>query len=241
MKFNALRINSAPDVLVEEIISQIDSGKLTPGECLPSQRELAKLFNVGLGSVREAIKILDVRGYVNVVRGKGTFITEPSVRETDGGMGKAFEASSLADLIAARKIVEGGAAGMAAAAGIAEHVKTLRELADQMDATVDESESGRERYYELDFQFHLAVAEASGNSAIVEMIRLLVNKSHSHVSFMSDTLSIAGPNTVAMAVKTARTVVAAIEAGDVEASEAGMRRHLDIVNMKLDKKFPAKK
>ena len=104
MKFNALHINSAPDALVGEIISQIESGKLTPGECLPSQRELAKMFNVGLGSVREAIKMLAVLGYINVIRGKGTYITEPVKKSSLDGptQEKIWEAISVADLIAAR-------------------------------------------------------------------------------------------------------------------------------------------
>ena len=104
MEFNAIRINSAPDVLVEEIISQIKSDKLKPGDLLPSQRELAKMFNVGLGSVREAIKILAVMGYVDVIRGKGTYISKypPKDPNQESHLGKALEAMSVAELVKAR-------------------------------------------------------------------------------------------------------------------------------------------
>lgn len=235
MEFNAVRINSAPDVLVEEIISQIQSGKLTPGECLPSQRELAKMFSVGLGSVREAIKILDVMGYISVIRGKGTYITkEPGKKLADQTrLEKACEAMSVADLIAAREIVECGAAKMAATQSLKENIKILKELTTRMEASYKDTEV----FYELDFKFHIAVAEASNNSALIEIIKLLVNKSHSHINFMSESLSIALPFTVDKAVDSAREVALQIEAGDADAAEASMRRHLNIVNTKLDKEF----
>ena len=76
LNFNAVQLKSAPGALAEQIIQQIEAGKLKPGTVLPSQRDLAKMFKVGLGSVREAIKILDVMGYLEVIRGKGTFVSQ---------------------------------------------------------------------------------------------------------------------------------------------------------------------
>ncbi|MCG8566197.1 MAG: FadR family transcriptional regulator [Desulfobacterales bacterium] len=235
MKFNALRINSAPDVLVEEIISQIKAKTLKPGEVLPSQRELAKMFNVGLGSVREAIKILDVMGYVKVVRGKGTYIskTMPRQTNTDTQLEASLEAMSLADLITARNIVECGAAGLAATQAQKENILALERLAKEMDASF----GNQEIFYDLDFKFHLAVAEASNNQAILEMVKLLVNKSHRHVNFMSDSLNIALPETIKMAVESARHVVSLIKSGDAKGAEAAMHKHIYIVCDELNKGF----
>lgn len=70
------QLHSVPEALVQQIVTQIENGDLKRGTCLPSQRELAKMFNVGLGTVREAVKILLVVGYVDVIRGKGTFVSE---------------------------------------------------------------------------------------------------------------------------------------------------------------------
>ncbi len=76
MKFDAIHVRSMPEVLVQKIVARIKSAELKPGSCLPSQRQLAKMFNVGLGTVREAIKILDIMGYLEVIRGKGTFVSK---------------------------------------------------------------------------------------------------------------------------------------------------------------------
>ncbi|WDP91631.1 MAG: FadR family transcriptional regulator [Desulfobacter sp.] len=235
MEFNAVRINSAPDVLVEEIISQVRSGKLKPGEVLPSQRELAKMFNVGLGSVREAIKILDVMGHVNVVRGKGTYISEQPPRdpEQEARLEKALKAMSVAELVKAREIVECGAAKLAAENAHKGNIKKLEQLGRDMDESFNDTEV----FYRVDFQFHIAVAEASNNKAIIEMVKLLVDRSHRHINFMSDSLNIALPFTVERAVTTAREVIARIKAGDAPGAEACMNRHINIVYDEIDKEF----
>lgn len=239
MKFSAVRINSAPDVLAQEIISQIRSGRLKPGEVLPSQRELARMFNVGLGSVREAIKILDVMGCVDVVRGKGTYISDQALkeREHDAHLENALEAMSVADLIKAREIVECGAAKMAAVNADKEDIRVLDGLSRDMDASFDDTNI----FYTLDFQFHIAVAEASNNKAIIEMVKLLVNQAHRHINFMSDSLNIAVPFTVDKAVGTAREVIARIKAGDEKGAQTAMNIHLNIVYDELDKGFLAQK
>lgn len=235
MEFNAVRINSAPDVLVEEIISQIRSGKLKPGEVLPSQRELAKMFNVGLGSVREAIKILDVMGFINVVRGKGTYISEhpPRDAEHEARLEKALEAMSVAELVKAREIVECGAARLAAENADKEGLRRLEQLGRDMDESFNDTEV----FYRVDFEFHIAVAEASNNKAIIEMVKLLVDRSHRHINFMSDSLNIALPFTVEKAVSTAREVISRIKAGDGPGAESCMHRHINIVYDEIDKEF----
>lgn len=239
MKFNALRINSAPDVLVEEIISQIKSDKLLPGEVLPSQRELAKLFNVGLGSVREAIKILDVMGYVKVVRGKGTYISKQVPTDTNGDshFENTLEAMSVAELLQAREIVEIGAAKLAATQAEKENIRKLEKLAADMDESFNDTQT----FYKLDFEFHIAVAEATNNQAIIEIVKILVNRAHNYVSFMSESLNIALPFTVEKAVSTARKVIDRIRSKDEKGAESSMREHLNIVNHELDKEFLSQK
>lgn len=235
MEFNAVRINSAPDVLVQEIISQIRSGKLKPNAVLPSQRDLAKMFNVGLGTVREAIKVLDVMGFVKVIRGKGTYISKqvPEDKTHESYLEKALEAMSVADLIKAREIVECGAAKMAAEQAHKENITALVQLGRDMDASLKDTAT----FYELDFKFHITVAEASNNKAIIEIVKLLVNRSHKHINFMSESLNIALPFTVDKAVGTARKVISCIEKGDAHGAETCMNEHINIVYDELDKEF----
>ena len=52
------------DAVVEKLLEYISTGKLVWGEQLPAQRELAKMLNVGVSSVREALQILQAMGFI---------------------------------------------------------------------------------------------------------------------------------------------------------------------------------
>jgi GntR family transcriptional repressor for pyruvate dehydrogenase complex len=235
MKFDAIRVNSAPEVLVEQIIGRLKTGELKPGTRLPSQRELAKNFQVGLGSVREAIKILNVMGYLEVVQGKGTYIAHDALNHAPAGarLDKMLEAVSLADLMKAREVVECGAAELAAETADGATVGQLQEIVGRMEKALTDPE----RVYEFDFAFHIAVAEATNNMALTEIAKFLVDKAHDYIEFMSQSLSISGPINVEQAYRTAREVVDAIADGDPSAARRAMKAHLNIVNFEIKKEF----
>lgn len=235
MKFDAIRIHSAPDALVQQFVAQIENGDLERGTSLPSQRELAKMFNVGLGTVREAVKILHVMGYVDVIRGKGTFVSEHAgkLQKQHSQINKALEAVSLADLMKARELVECDVAFLAAIDADAENVQRLKRITDAMEASFKDTQA----FYDLDFQFHLAVAEAANNIALLEIVKLLVDRAHNHIGFMDNALSMSMPFNVETAVTTARNVVRHIENGDGDRARQEISRHLNIVNYELKKEF----
>ena len=151
MNFDAIHIHSAPETLVEKILEQIKNGQLKPRDCLPSQRDLARMFQVGLGTVREALKILNALGCVEVLRGKGTYISENALdfQNESPTIDNVLEAVSLAELMKAREVVECGAARMAARKADSESVQKLRRITSQMSADGLYSQS----YYENDFKF----------------------------------------------------------------------------------------
>jgi GntR family transcriptional repressor for pyruvate dehydrogenase complex len=236
MKFDAVHINSAPELLVKEIIKQIHSEHLKPGDCLPSQRALAKMFKVGLGSVREAIKILNVMGYINVIRGKGTYIAETAL-DTDvhsSRLEKALEAVSLTELMKAREILECEAAGIAAEVRDKDAIFQLKRIGEQMDFSNEDTDL----YYKIDFKFHMAVADATHNRAIIELVKILVDRAHGHVGLMDVSLSISMPLNAHAAIVTAKNVIDAIEAGDGNRAKKEMYDHLNIVKVNLHNEFP---
>ena len=64
----------APEMVANQIMRQIEEGKLKPGQKLPTQMELSKQFGVGMSSIREAVNVLEVMGYLKVSHGSGTYI-----------------------------------------------------------------------------------------------------------------------------------------------------------------------
>jgi len=72
--FETIRKNTAPEMVVEQLMKKISSGEIAAGSRLPSQRDLALSFGVGRSSIREALNALAVMGYLDVQQGRGTFI-----------------------------------------------------------------------------------------------------------------------------------------------------------------------
>ena len=238
MKFDSIQIHSAPEALVQQIVAQIENGALARGVCLPSQRKLAKMFDVGLGTVREAIRILNVMGYVDVIQGKGTFVSDFSenAQQKWARFDKAIEAVSLADLMKAREIVECEVAFLAAGEADEDSIRRLKRITADMEASFEDTQT----YYALDFDFHIAVAEASENQALIEIVRLLVDKSHTHVDFMDNSLGISQPTNMRRCIDSAIDVVDCIASGAAQPAAEAMRAHLGMVNERLMKGFAGK-
>ena len=144
---------------------------------------------------------------------------------------------TLADLMKAREIVECEAARLAADSADEEGISRLKKITAEMEGSFSDTEM----FYDLDFTFHMAVAEACNNKALFEIIKMLVDKSHQFINFMTDSLGIAMPGAIERAVSTARSVVAYIEVGDGQKAAHSMMEHLNTVNYQLDKEFLKKK
>jgi GntR family transcriptional repressor for pyruvate dehydrogenase complex len=69
------------DSIVDQLLEGIRSGAFPPGSVLPAERELAARFGVSRGSVREAIRVLEHSGVVDVRTGSGTYIAEAGLSQ----------------------------------------------------------------------------------------------------------------------------------------------------------------
>jgi GntR family transcriptional regulator, transcriptional repressor for pyruvate dehydrogenase complex len=243
IQFNAIRTNSAPEMLVQEILKRIKSDELKPGTRLPSQRKLSENFKVGLSTVREAIKSLHVMGYLDVIQGKGTFISESTtpLNHSPSGLEGILEAVSLHDLMQAREIIECEAVKLAAKGADIEQMNMLQRKLKQMMQHVEENREKSDKPLEIyhpDFEFHLAIAEISNNQALYEIIKLLVEKiQNNHTRFMSETLRNQTRENIQTAYETLQQVYYWITQRNGEKAARAMKDHLNIVNSELDKAF----
>jgi DNA-binding FadR family transcriptional regulator len=201
-----------------------------PGEPLPSDRDLAKFFEVGRATVQAAIRLLEVEGLVESRRGRsgGTFV----LRQHGGEI--AFEHLLVdlrgnRDLIAAavefRGTIEPAAAALAAKVQVPEAIADLRHAADSEREAGADSEILR-----WDTALHLDVAAATGNpfyGEAVERIRLT----------LKDTFAVL-PETPQMRKGIQgdhAKIVAAIGAGDATAAHKAMKRHVDKTGERISK------
>ncbi|MDF7776373.1 FadR/GntR family transcriptional regulator [Sphingomonas sp. AOB5] len=151
--------------VADSIASQIAGGRYLPGSRLPPERDLACEFDVSRPTIREAMIALEIRGLVGARRGSGIYVNAtmpdsfPPPPELDVG---AFE------LIEARTLFESEAAALAATAISPEQLSDLRALLDEMDRSDEIGQA-----LDADKRFHVAVAEATGNTLIVSIVEML--------------------------------------------------------------------
>jgi DNA-binding FadR family transcriptional regulator len=156
------------ELIVERILDWVRSGRLTPGERLPSERDLAGRLSVSRSSVREAIAALQVDGMLETRPGAGSFLV-PDAHDRIAARG-IIGAQRLADtspfaLLEAREMLEPQTAHAAALrAGPNQRVV---DLLDQMQLASDPTNpTERAAWNEADRMFHRQIAAMSGNAVL---------------------------------------------------------------------------
>lgn len=208
--------------LLEELIV---TGELRAGSPIPSERELAERFQVSRAAVRDATRLLAARGLVAVRRGVGTIVTSGGAGFYRDSLKLLFRRGDYSrdDLLDLRRHIEVELAARLAESGAPAAVDRLASLVAEMRAAIDTQDRQTVELYHL--QFHLALAEATGNQALQDVIGPLIG-----ITFdltMTDALRSSPPTWDEYVDHAA--IVEAIRAGDVEGARRAMRCHLDAV------------
>lgn len=161
----------AHELVIAAIEDQIMSGALEVGDPLPPERELAARLQVSRAGVREAIRVLEGQGVVTASVGAGaeagTFIAAmPSAALTRFlRLHVALSNFPMADIVDARVMLERNSAGLAAV-----HATEAQLTAIRLPLTaMDDDGRGCEPFNDADTDFHVAIAEASGNRLVADM------------------------------------------------------------------------
>jgi GntR family transcriptional repressor for pyruvate dehydrogenase complex len=166
--FSPVPVRNAFEVTVERLAQSIRLGVLLDTERLPPERELAETFGVSRVTLREAIKALREVGLVESRRGRGggTFVVSPKIsrpRPADQ-ISRSFE-HSLEDALALRRVVEPGAAALAATGTLTatDRAGLHRYLAEATDCVP----AGRRL---ADSRLHLAIAALGGSASVTAVV-----------------------------------------------------------------------
>lgn len=149
--------------IVEELSNEIRTGRLKPGERLPSEKGLGERFGAGRSSVREALNILSGQGLVRVRAGRGSFVadfTEPEI-EPLLPFWECHHDVPFTSVLEVRLAIEPQVAALAAVRGGEEELEELRSTLDQLEeAIAADSLSGRV-FADIAFHDRLFVAAAN--------------------------------------------------------------------------------
>jgi GntR family transcriptional regulator, transcriptional repressor for pyruvate dehydrogenase complex len=160
-----LKPSSSSTLVADSLRRLVALGGLSPGERLPSERELAQTLRVGRDSIRTAIRTLYGEGLVETRRGRfgGTFVTDNPVRRQRISAEIFASHREIRESYEFRRTVEPAAASLAARRANASDIRTIAAVAEEV-ATSTRS------WRVIDSRFHSAVAQASGNALFLEAI-----------------------------------------------------------------------
>ena len=210
------------DEIVNQIREMIDHGRLQPGDRLPAERKLAEQFGVSRTTVREGIKILSESGFLTSRQGAGTFVSRPDDGARGGSLIDAVLSGNhdLQDVFEVRKMLEPEIAALAARNGSPDAKTRLEAILMEQEQAIDSGESGAG----IDQRFHQALAEASGNPVLREMVSAL------HEGFSrSRAEEVQSPQRQKASLAAHRAIVEAVRNGHAMQAERAMREHLDEV------------
>jgi DNA-binding FadR family transcriptional regulator len=163
----------------DEILQMITlEARFAPGDQLPSELDLARELGVSRATLREAVRVLVSQGYLEVLRGKGTFVTRAQALPEDFPGGMSNMRVNIKDLYEMRLIFEPQAAYYAAVRASDEEIAEIARL-----ATVNEGlmRSRSPLWDQAEQQFHNAIASAAHNRFITSLLPLFNRAIHSGI------------------------------------------------------------
>ncbi|GAA3747581.1 FadR/GntR family transcriptional regulator [Plantactinospora mayteni] len=175
--------------MTAELVERIVGGQHPSGTPLPPEPILCETFSVSRTVVREAVKILQEKGLVQVRQGSGTTVTPPSMWDMldelvlGATIAQDDTLAILDDLVVTRRVLESDMANVAARLADPETLQRLRDLVDRMDEMVDDHVA----YHDHDRAFHDTVMQASGNRIARGVVRSLESQVVNTARYMGRT------------------------------------------------------
>ncbi|MFZ0887556.1 MAG: FadR/GntR family transcriptional regulator [Candidatus Binataceae bacterium] len=225
-----IRVLNGCDVLAEHLRKQILAGDVPEGTRLPPEREIVDQTGLSRGSVREALRILEVEGLVHTRPGRygGSVIRLPSdevivrfLRLFIRGRRIRFRS-----LLETREAIEPMLAGLAAANRTEEDLEQLYKVTQDLEA----AQTDVLRFHAENLKWHCAIGAASHNELLSAF---LVSISHA-VFEGTDFRNFASRAVARTVVQAHRRILDAIVAGDQAAARDHMERHIKAFGEKVE-------
>jgi GntR family transcriptional repressor for pyruvate dehydrogenase complex len=211
----------AAEQVVRHIASLIERGALRPGDRLAAERELATELGISRPTVRAGLHALAAMGVTESRQGAGTFITDGPPRLGAGPLSflAALHGFTREQIFEARKVLEVGAAGLAAERGIGDKLAPMAEEVTGMFANISEPQT----FLLHDVRFHRAVATAAGNPVLMALVDMI-----SSLVYEQRRVTVERALDLKESAEMHRRIYQAIRDRDPERARLEMSRHLDL-------------
>jgi GntR family transcriptional regulator, transcriptional repressor for pyruvate dehydrogenase complex len=212
------------ELVVDQIVEDVSSGRLEPGARLPTERALADEFTVGRSSIREALRMLETDGVIEST-GRGVFVVSRDRNPLNRSLALLVSghAAGGAELFEVRKMIEVETAALAAERRTDEDIEEMRSALQAMRRGL----GSRDEYIGGDVGFHMAVVAASHNriaSHVMQAIRIVMHR------ILESVYEI--PGSPQRSIDQHAEILSAVAAGRAEEARGRVRDHL--VSVELD-------
>ena len=175
--FKSVKSNKISEHIVEQIRKAIFEGRLKPGDKLPTGKELKKNFNVSKVTLREAMRSLEVLGFLEIRKGAlgGAFVTEVDTKKARDSFTNFlhFKNLSLKDLSEVRLILEPYIAEKAASLITEGDLNKLKKLNEECDYVLRNNTTIVSHKNEI--EFHRTIVTTTGNPILMFIIDFVEN------------------------------------------------------------------
>ncbi|MDO4666507.1 MAG: FadR/GntR family transcriptional regulator [Streptococcus sp.] len=199
------------------------------GDRIPNEYKLAEILNIGRSTLREAVKMLSSKEMVEVKQGSGTYIrtlVDPSQDPLGFSQYDMSESIKLTkDLFEVRFLIEPRMASLAAKNISDDEILILKQL---MVAIEEDLKLDKELHRELDVQFHSAIAEASRNHAMKQLVPIVLQSITLYNQYFTDQES------KERTIKAHREIFEAIAAHDSERAYDAMVAHMAMNRLRIN-------
>lgn len=170
----------APDRIANDLIAKIKSGDLREGEPLPTERVLCEEYDASRPTVREALSLMNMKGFVSLGGGKRPRAAQPSLDQVLKSAAEHIRdilgnAESGAHLEQMRQFIEAGAVR-----GAAERASNIQLTKMQAALEANLHAIGTTTFPETDIAFHRSIVDVIGNPIILKLHDLFVSSMLAH-------------------------------------------------------------
>jgi len=242
MDFRPIQAKKIYEEIVEQIRQLMENGSLKPGDKLLSERELAEKLQVSRASVREALRALEMMGFVEIKAGGGTFVKETSEEGIIQPLAMfiSIEKGAFFEIYEIRKIFETASAHLAAERATPLDLAKIEENLERMKAALAEDDS--EKGEDIDTAFHYSIAAATQNGWLLRLLNTISDSVHKSVSAARRQLYMT-PGHAQILIEQHTKIYEAIRDRNPDLAEKAMLEHLSFAEasmartLKIESKF----
>lgn len=222
MHFENITRESTSDNIIRQIKKKIGDGELKPGEKLPSERQLSEMLGVSRTSIREAIHALSFSGYLEVLQGKGAFVTQNAKKYDEiSSLFSKISDFSLTSVMEVRIMMEGEFARIATLRASEEEVQKIITCYHNMEKT--DTVRG---FVLKDLEFHLMIAKATHNPLMNILMKIFGELLHKETNKIVE----CSKETRNQSLQVSKKLVEAIKKRDSQKAKELMIEHINIID-----------